>query len=208
MIDPLMDPEDNSDLINRAAKNAKRSRIENLSNSDMPEELKEALKDHIDARIDDAKNLTPIEYRAVSATVDNLTNISNNFTSESQLAAVCELLDEMSDGHLSVLSAYYESRRQIILYTDITANLRLLIKFLASEDKPFQSNNWSHIVVLFDIYLDFCQFQLTQAIEAYRHFCSLLDKEVDELFIETGFLSERTVWDRLCAKNPPAWKDI
>lgn len=208
MIDPLLEPEDNSDLLNRAAKNAKRSRIPKVSSSDMPQELQEALKDHIDSRISDIKNLTPIEYRAVSATVDSLSGATFNHRSHTQIAAVCDLLDEMTEGHLTLLSNYYENRRKIIVYKDLIKNLKLLVKFFGRKQETEEFAEWSHVAVLFDIYLDFCKFQLDQAVHKYRHFCHLLDRQVDETLIETGYLGERTAWDRLCTGYPPAWKDV
>lgn len=207
MLDPLMEPEDNSDLIKRASQNAKRSRIDKISSSDMPEELREALQEHIDGRVHDAKTLTPIEYRAVSSTIDAVTKHSSVERSHSQLAAVCEILDEMTEGIFSTLSAWYESRRVILVYRNIVRNVQVLVRFFELKG-PEEGKDWSHIALLFDIYLDFYKFKFDQAVNNYKHYSVMLNKPIDEQLIETGYLSERTAWDRLCAGYPPAWKDV
>lgn len=206
-IDPLFEPEDNSDLVNRANKKKTEYQLRASGGDDIPEELKKALQDYLDTRQEEAKTSTPIMYRAVSSSIDYLAQRHGFQKSGAGLLAMADVLDQMTDGVLSELTVYYEARRQIIVYKDVVIGLKRLLKILETPQLVSEYQEAEHIYVLFDIYLDYCNYQLDQAVATYRASCASLDREVDELLIETGYPSERTAWDRQIFGSPIAWKE-
>lgn len=206
---PLPD-DDDSDIIDEA--NQAKAKAAQMSVSDLrgpngqelPKDLRLALSEYMDDSRADAEAATPVEFRALAAVLDSWATLSQHQKAGGVLVAVCELLDEITEGALSNLALYHEARRTII-YTQL--NIRNLRLFMTIFDPKNTEHHIDELWQFLDIYLDYTYFTYENAVGEYRRLSDVCNREVDESFIETGIISQRSYWDRFAFGGPPAYEE-
>lgn len=206
---PLPD-DDDSDIIDEA--NQAKAKAAQMSVSDLrgpngqelPKDLRRALGEYMDDSRADAEEATPIEFRALAAVLDQWANFSTYQRPGAVLVAVCEMLDEMTEGALTNLALYHEARRTIIATRVNIRNLRL---FMMIFDPKNTEHHIDELWQFLDIYLDYTYFTHEEAANEYRRLSELCNREVDENFIATGIISQRSYWERQAFGAPPAYEE-
>lgn len=205
----LSDDDDDSDILNEAqkAKEAKKKDIGGIrgpNGEKLPEHLEKALEQYIDTSRADAEANTPIEFRATAEVLDHWAQSSQYQRSGAALVAICELLDEITEGALTTLSHYHEARRTIIWTSQNIRNVRFILNVFEAADR---ANFLGELYEFLDIYLDYLYFTRENAVETYRKLSEMCGREVDENFIDTGVISTRSYWERQVFARPPAYED-
>lgn len=202
--------DDDEDILSEAyeakTKKSKKSisEIRGPNGEKLPEELQKALAEYIDTSREEAEAATPIEFRAIAGMIDQWAKMHDYQKPGAVMMAMCELLDDMTDGALSNLAQYHEARRRI-LYTRVTIrNIRIIMSIINPDDK---ARYMDELYEFLDIYLDYIYFIREGAIHDYRKLAELTGKEVDEGLIETGIITSRNYWERHVFGSPPAFED-
>lgn len=205
----LSDDDDDSDILNDAyqAKQAKKKDIGEIrgpNGEKLPAELQKALEEYVDTSRAEAEAATPIEFRATAEVLDYWSQSSNYQRQGATVVAICEVLDDITEGALTKLSHYHEARRTIIWTSQNIRHVRLILNvFEAAERKDFLGELYEFL----DIYLDYLYFVKENAVTAYRQLSEVCRREVDENFVETGVITKRSYWERQVFARPPAYED-
>jgi hypothetical protein len=208
-MDPLYSDDD--DLLEeqyerkRQAAERKSLNIRGPGGEKLPDELNQALADYIDNTRASAEAVTPIEFRATASMLDYFSRMDSFLRPGPAMLAMCEILDEMTEGYFYTLVRYHETRRVIMWTKNNIASVRQIMSIIdiAAEHATYIKEIW----LFFDIYLDYLYFTYESAVAMYRELSEWCGKEVDETFIETGYVSERSYWERAVFGSPLAYKD-
>lgn len=210
-INPFVDPNADDDLFETA-------KPQNTSNSsvvqydaNLPTQVQKALtsffkKTGINNSVVKTTEV-PHELKVLSDIVSGTGREAYFYGDGPLIIAMAELLNETSNGLLEVIRQYHESRRVIIW---AHATKRQFNFFSHVMDHLLESGTIEHAgkaSLYSEIVLDFIEFKLDEAIFDYRNLSERLDRLVDEHFIITGRMTQRTEYDRVALGWPWAEAD-
>lgn len=210
-INPIYAGDDDDDLLEeqyeRKRKSAERKSLDirGPGGEKLPDELNQALSEYIDNTRASAEAATPIEFRAAASMLDYFSKMEYFLKPGPAMLAMCELLDEITEGYFTTLMRYHESRRTIMWTKRNITGVRQLMSII--ELAAPSATYIKEIYLFFDIYLDYVYFTYESAVADYRELSEWVGKEVDENFIETGYVSERSAFERAVFGSPLAYKD-
>lgn len=144
----------------------------------------------------------PIEFKAVSATFHYVSAWPTYQEEGPLIWAMAEILDEMTDGHLTRLYNLRETER-VILYTHAVKRFMNSL-YQALESFGSESNFIGETLTYVEGFVEICDFVHFKSVDEYRSLCKQLGREVDEEFIESGIYTTRSRFCTVAMARPYA----
>ncbi len=200
---------DDDDILEAAQKDkAKRkssiSGVQGHDGEDLHDKLHGALGDYVDTRRATLESHTPTEFRMTSQLLDYWSSTRNYNQGGAAIISLAELLDELTDGVMKDLFKYHDARRRIVFTSIIKRNLAMILDILDPDDTTHYINE---LYVFLDLHYEYTCFVRDEAVDEYRHWSAVLDREVDETFVESGVMTTRSFWDKMFLGEPMAYND-
>lgn len=171
---------------------------------DLPEEMQEALQKYLGYSIPVRSETVPLIFRAITGVYDFFANFADYSTQGPLLAALAEVVDDLTDGKLGEVYNLIEAERKI-LYT--WAIEKFLIAILPEDgnwgkDLAGDASN-EEVAMYFETYLDAVRFVRSKASSIYYNLCSKLNRQPDEGLVNTGIYSKRDEIRYITLNKPP-----
>lgn len=213
---PYLNDDDDADILSpstsevaQSESGRKKLTIRGVEGEALPEDLKNAISNYVDTENTDFGVVVgqglPVEFRSVAWIFDYFCEYSRTKTDGPVMLAVAEVLDQMSDGRVSMLARLYEAERRIMW----TQGVKRVLNVFITGDIFKGSNNpyLGEITMYFETYGDVINFIYDTAVNEYRALSAKVGKEPDEEFIQTGILSERSLLKAMTMGYPYAQRD-
>jgi hypothetical protein len=157
----------------------------------------------------------------MSAMLEGFSRVTTMKEENAVLAALADVVDEISNGAVSTRFEYYNAKRKLITSHIIKAYLNSMINLIesslgspesdtvvsiATEDGT-SAENMEEVLGFMRVFKDLIDFLSANAERQYRRACDLANEPVDENLILNGILSERSWWERWAMNKPPAEAD-
>lgn len=200
---------DDDDILEAAQKDkAKRNRnIDGITGHDgenLHDKLYGALGDYVDTRRANIENSTPTEFRMTSQLLDYWSSTREYNQGGAAIISLAEILDEITDGTMKNLFRYHDSRRRIVFSSIIKRNLGMILDILDPSDTSHYINE---LYIFLDLHYEYICYVRDEAVDEYRYWSELLEREVDETFVESGIMTTRSFWDKMFLGHPMAYND-
>ena len=211
-INPYADPNADDDLFETAKPQAPTSNSSVVQyDSNLPKQVQKALSAFFKKTgLTNGMVKTtevPHELKVLSDIVSGTGREAYYYADGPLIIAMAELLNESTNGLLEIVRQYHESRRVIIW---AHATKRQFSFFSSVMNNLMEHTTLEHAgkaSLYSEIVLDFVEFKLDEAIFDYRKLSHELDRLVDEHFILTGRMTQRTEYDRVALGWPWAEAD-
>lgn len=213
-INPYSDPNADDDLFEEKpdghatgnSQTAKNFEIRGPGGEHLPADLEQALANYLGMHITgrQARSSQALEFRAMSEMLEYFSEMYALKHEETVSLATAELIDEMTEGRLTLYHRYHEARRKIISCHIVK---KAGSKMLAVMDPESDRAHMDEIHAILTVYMDLLDFCLARSVQQYRTMSEVLEREVDEGLVEGGLITKRSRWEYYAMGCPPAEED-
>jgi len=138
-------------------------------------------------------------------------SVGGSFVPSPMDAAVARVLDEITEGSVSRYLAWYTAKRDILVLYVQKRGLEAIGRAVERVRRDLEEHNESyeairgvdHLMAHKDHLLNFINWQLNDACDAYTKHCERLGIEVDSNLLATGHLSSVDIYEEVYLKRPP-----
>lgn len=214
MTNPYLSDDDDEDLLGDEAPKTSPARgntrveFRGPGGEQLSPELQKALGEYFKDYQPNMKgiDIIPGIMGAISGMYEYFADITKYRQNGPLVAAMAEIMDEVTNGRLNMIYMLKEAERKIVSIHTVKRHINL---FLMSRQADAVQNEVAHEMMAYFASLGkLCDFIQGRAVKLYYDLCAKLEREPDEVMVESGFYTTVDTYTRASLGNPPAKKEV